>query len=335
MRKELQHIKHEALTALSRVSSIAELKSFEIEYVGRKGKLSTALRDLKNVPKHERPAVGQFANEIKTELEQAMEKAAQKLNQKKLHAPVIDLTWPGAEHPNGHLHPISKFMMELVDIFTSMGFAVVDGPEVETPENNFDKLNIPKNHPARDAWDTFYVEGGLLLRTHTSPVQIRAMQKMKPPVRLIAPGRVFRHEATDAGHETTFYQCEGLVIDRNITVAHLIGTLDQVLKSIFGKKVKTRVRPEYYPFVEPGMDIDMSCLICDGAGCSVCKQRGWLEMLGSGMVHPEVLKNMNIDPEKYSGFAFGMGVDRLMMLRHGVNDIRLSYSGDLRFLQQF
>ncbi|MFZ6036242.1 MAG: phenylalanine--tRNA ligase subunit alpha [Patescibacteria group bacterium] len=335
MRETLLHIKSEALTAIARVRTTAEIDVVETEFLGRKGALSTALRTIGQVPKTERAAVGQLANQVKDEISQAIGRAREKIGRESRHAPVIDLTWPGHMHPIGHLHPITQFLDELEDIFVSMGFAVVEGPEVETPEYNFDLLNIPKNHPARDAWDTFYVEGGLLLRTHTSPVQLRAMQHRKPPIRLIAPGRVFRHEATDAGHETTFYQCEGLVIDRHISVSNLIGTLQQLLRALFGSSVHIRVRPEFYPFVEPGLDIDMQCLICGGSGCSVCKQRGWLEMLGSGMVHPQVLKNMRIDPAKYSGFAFGLGVDRLMMLRHGVNDIRLSYSGDLRFLSQF
>jgi phenylalanyl-tRNA synthetase alpha chain len=227
-----------------------------------------------------------------------------------------------------------------------MGFEVVTGPELEEAKYNFDLLNIPKDHPSRDVWDTFYVAGtktvdirhktsDLLLRTHTSPIQIRAMEKRKPPVRLIVPGRVFRHEATDAGHETTFYQVEGLVIDKDIKITDLIGTIKIFLQSLFGKNVKTRVRPHFYAFTEPSMDFDMSCLLCAGKGCTVCGQSGWLEMMGSGMVHPKVLKNMGVDSQKFTGFAFGMGIDRFMMLYYGIDDIRLSFQNDLRFLKQF
>ena len=335
MKEQLHKIKQRGLEDLEKISNMKQMRSFEVKYFGRKGELSQVMRRIKDLPKNERPALGKLANEVKQALNIARSKAEKSLTSKQREVSVIDLTWPSQPHRLGHLHPLTQFLDKVMNIFTSMGFEVLEGQEVETPEYNFDLLNIPKNHPSRDAWDTFYVEGGMLMRTHTSPVQLRAMKKKRPPVRLIAPGRVFRHEATDAGHETTFYQCEGLVIDRSITVSNLISTLEQFLKEVYGSKVKIRVRPEYYPFVEPGMDVDMQCLICDGQGCSVCHQRGWLEMLGSGMIHPKVLSNMNIDPEKFSGFAFGLGIDRLMMLYHGINDVRLSYSGDLRFLEQF
>lgn len=336
MKEQLEQLKTKALAELNRISDSDLLRDFEIKYLGRKGELTRVLRQLKDLPATEKPIIGKLANEIKIGIEQAIRATKSNLSASdRVSSSVLDMTWPGQPKELGHLHPITQFLRKVEDIFISMGFEIVTGPEVETPEYNFDLLNIPKNHPARDAWDTFYVEKGLLLRTHTSPVQIRAMEKRQPPIKLIAPGRVFRHEATDASHETTFYQCEGLVIDRCITVANLISSLDLFLKKVFGQQVKTRVRPEFYPFVEPGMDVDMQCLICAGKGCSVCKQRGWLEMLGSGMVHPTVLKNMKIDPDKYSGFAFGLGIDRLMMLYHGIDDIRLSYKGDLRFLEQF
>ncbi len=336
MKQELQTVRQQALAQIQAADSAADLAKLETKYLGRKGLLAKFMKLLKDAPPKDKPAMGQLANRVKQAVTQAVAEKKQQLDTDK--APAIsplEMTWPGDPADIGHLHPITQFMERVEDIFMSMGFGIVDGPEVETPEYNFDLLNIPKDHPARDAWDTFYVEGGLLMRTHTSPVQLRAMADKKPPVRLIAPGRVFRNEATDAGHETNFYQCEGLVIDKGITVSNLIYTLDSFLKAIYGDKVKTRVRPELYPFVEPGMDIDMQCLICGGRGCSVCKQRGWLEMLGSGMVHPAVLKNMGVDAHKYSGFAFGLGIDRLMMLYHGIDDIRLSYSGDLRFLEQF
>ncbi|MFA5134453.1 MAG: phenylalanine--tRNA ligase subunit alpha [Patescibacteria group bacterium] len=336
MEDEIKKIQKEARAKLAAVKNQAELRDFEVLYLGRKGELTTVLRQLKGLSDIQKRMIGTVANKAKGELVAAFEKKRSELEQTaSASLTTLEATWPGAVESAGRLHPITQFLQRVEDIFISMGFEVIDGPEVETPRYNFDLLNIPKDHPARDMWDTYYVEQGLVLRTHTSPVQLRAMEKRKPPVRLIAPGRVFRHEATDAGHETTFYQCEGLVIDRCITVANLIQTVDQFLKAVFGPQVKTRVRPELYPFVEPGIDFDMRCLICGGAGCSVCKQRGWLETLGSGMVHPKVLRNMGVDPEQYSGFAFGLGIDRLMMLRHGINDIRLSYSGDFRFLEQF
>jgi len=336
MKEELEQIEKKALTELETINTIKALQAFEVQYLGRKGQLTAMLRQMKDLSKEERPVVGKLANEIKQTIIQAFEKQKNLIGRISRPAPsALEMTWPGEPKQIGHLHPITQFMREVQDVFVSMGFEVVHGREAETPKYNFDLLNIPKDHPTRDVWDTYYFEKGLLLRTHTSPVQLRAMESRKPPVRLIVPGRVFRHEATDAGHETTFYQCEGLVIDKGISVANLISTLDMFLKAVFGSQVKTRVRPELYPFVEPGMDVDMQCLICNGEGCSVCKQRGWLEMLGSGMVHPNVLKNMGVDPDEYSGFAFGLGIDRLMMLKTGVNDIRLSYRGDLRFLEQF
>jgi len=280
--------------------------------------------------------VGKIANDVKQSIIQALTNKKNSLAEAATTtASAIDMSWPGAKHKLGHLHPISQFMRRVEDIFISMGFEVVLGPEVETPEYNFDLLNIPKDHPARDVWDTYYLEKGLLLRTHTSPMQLRAMQQRKPPVRLIVPGRVFRHEATDASHESSFYQVEGLVIDKCISVANLLSTMETFFQSLYGKKVKIKSQGSYFPFTEPSLEIFMSCLICGGDGCSVCKQSGWLEMFGSGMVHPQVLKNMGVDPGVYSGFAFGGGIDRLMMLYHGINDIRLSYNGDLRFLEQF
>ncbi len=336
MKKQLEQFKTQALEAIKKASTADELENVSISLTGRKSKLASLMKQLPSLPKQEKPVIGRLANQIKQDITKAINEKKDSLGaQEELEADELTITWPAANKELGHLHPITQFLQKVEDIFLSMGFEVIEGPEAELPKYNFDLLNIPKNHPARDAWDTFYVEGGFLMRTHTSPVQLRAMEKRKPPVRLIVPGRVFRNEATDAGHETNFYQCEGLVIDKGITVSNLIYTLDSFLKQIYGAKVKTRVRPEFYPFVEPGMDVDMRCLICGGDGCSVCKQRGWLEMLGSGMVHPTVLKNMGVDPKEYSGFAFGLGIDRLMMLYYGINDIRLSYNGDLRFLEQF
>ncbi len=346
MKDKLKKIKDEFLKRIKECSSLEDLEKIEKDYLGRKrGKITLLFKKLKTLPPEERPSVGALLNQVKKEIKERIEKSRFQLRDREKEKLSFDITLPGKKIELGHLHPITQFLEKVINVFLSLGFEVVEGREIETEKYNFDLLNIPSEHPARDVWDTFYLkqyhqekikgEGKLLLRTHTSPMQIRAMEKRKPPVRLIIPGRVFRHEATDPGHETTFYQCEGLVIDKEIKVTDLIGTLKIVLERIFKKKIRIRVRPSYYPFVEPGLDIDMQCLICGGKGCSVCKQTGWLEMLGSGMVHPQVLKNMGLSPEKYSGFAFGMGIDRMMMFYYGVNDVRLSYSGDLRFINQF
>ncbi|MFA5107068.1 MAG: phenylalanine--tRNA ligase subunit alpha [Patescibacteria group bacterium] len=345
MNEFLQHIQHQALSEVGQSSSVEKLEELSVRYLGRKSKFTAFLRELKNLPVDQRRQVGREANDVRRAIEHAIA-SRRSVVARKNTVQSIDATVPGTTLSSGHYHPISQFLRKVVSIFQSMGFETVDGPEVESAKYNFDLLNIPADHPARDLWDTYYVTSPkkqtsssagdqLLLRTHTSPVQVRTMLERRPPVRIIVPGRVFRHEATDASHECTFYQCEGLVIDKGIRVTDLIGTLKAFLQSVYGEQVRIRVRPEYYPFVEPGLDVDMSCILCGGKGCSVCKQRGWLEMLGSGMVHPVVLKNMRIDPAVYSGFAFGLGIDRLMMLYYGIPDIRLAYSGDLRFLSQF
>ncbi|MFH1225770.1 MAG: phenylalanine--tRNA ligase subunit alpha [bacterium] len=341
MLNKLNKLKKQALDEIKKSETFDSLKFLETKYLGRQGELSGLLADLKKVAKEELPKVGRLANEVKNDLLAEFEKVKKNFqSEKKITAVNLDPTAPGETIERGHLHPITQFLRKVEDIFLSMGFEVLDGPEVEDEEHNFNLLNMPKDHPARDIQDTFYVKGGeagnqLLLRTQTSPMQIRAMKTRKPPVRLIVPGRVFRHEATDASHETTFYQCEGLVIGENIKMTDLIGTLQQFLQAVFGDEVKVKVRPSFFPFTEPSLEVIMSCVICGQKGCSVCKQTGWLEMLGCGMVHPKVLENMNVDPAVYSGFAFGLGIDRLMMLYHQINDVRLSYGGDLRFLKQF
>jgi phenylalanyl-tRNA synthetase alpha chain len=336
MKERLIQIKDRVLAELSQVADLEALEKIEIKYLGRKGELSLLLRGLREVSQDERPLIGKLANEVRSQVVSAIAAARQRLDSgPAAKLSLLDITWPGRAKELGHLHPLTVFQRRIEDIFLSMGFEVLDGPEVETPKYNFDLLNIPKDHPARDAWDTFYVEKNLLLRTHTSPMQLRAMESRKPPVRLLIPGRTFRHEATDASHDATFYQYEGLVIDKCISAANLLTTLQQFFQTLFGQEVKIKARSSFFPFTEPSMEIAMSCLICGGTGCSVCKRTGWLEMLGAGLVQPQVLKNMKIDPEEYSGFAFGGGIDRLMMLYHGINDIRLSYGGDLRFLEQF
>jgi phenylalanyl-tRNA synthetase alpha chain len=341
MIERLKKLKAEAIEELKKTETFDSLKRLEVRYLGRQGELAGLLGDLKKVAKEELPKAGQLANEVKDDLLAEFEKVKKNFKtDKKTPAVDLDPTTPGQAIERGHLHPITQFLRKVEDVFLSMGFEVLDGPEVEDEEHNFNLLNMPADHPARDIQDTFYVKGGsesnrLLLRTQTSPMQIRAMKTRKPPVRLIAPGRVFRHEATDASHETTFYQCEGLVIGENIKVTDLIGALSQIFRALFGEEVKIKVRPSFFPFTEPSLEVIMSCVICGQKGCSVCKQTGWLEMGGCGMVHPKVLENMNVDPAVYSGFAFGLGIDRLMMLYHRINDIRLSYGGDLRFLKQF
>jgi len=351
---KLKRILVKAQKEIKFVSNFSDLERLKNKFLGRKEELSQILRGIKDLPQNERKKIGKLGNEVKEEIEEMIEEREKSLGEEERRDISLDLTIPGEKIEPGHLHPLTQFLRKVIDIFVRMGFEVVEGPEVETSRYNFDLLNIPKNHPARDMWDTYYIvppdkvlgkerkstrkqkiKDELLLRTHTSPMQLRAMEKRRPPVRLIVPGRVFRHEATDSSHETTFYQCEGLVIDRDIKVTDLIGTIELFLKTLFGKKVKMRVRPHYYPFTEPSLDFDMSCLLCGGKGCRVCGGTGWLEMMGSGMVHPKVLKNMKIDPEEYTGFAFGMGIDRFMMLYYGIDDIRLSYKGDLRFLEQF
>ncbi|MDP2684818.1 MAG: phenylalanine--tRNA ligase subunit alpha [bacterium] len=336
MKAQLEQLKGKIKEIVEKTVNIEELKNIEVKFLGRKGELTNILKQLKNLPDDQKPVIGKLANEIKNDVINSIKDKIAELSQvDKITSTPLDMTWPGEPAEIGHLHPITQFQRKIEDIFLSMGFEILDGPEIETPKYNFDLLNIPKDHPARDMWDTFYLEKGLVLRTHTSPMQLRAMETRKPPVRLLVPGRTFRHEATDASHETIFHQYEGLVIDQCISVRNLLGTLESFFQALFGKDVKIKANGSYFPFTEPSLEISMSCLICQGAGCSVCQKTGWLEMLGAGMVHPKVLKNMNVDPEKYSGFAFGGGIERLMMLYHGIDDIRLSYKGDLNYLEQF
>jgi phenylalanyl-tRNA synthetase alpha chain len=332
----LEKLKQDAEALISKAEDLNTLENLEIKFLGRKdGEITNILRGLADMKLEEKKKLGPAANEAKKKIESLILQKRNELLGKS--RPQFDYTLPPKNLETGHLHPITQFMKKVSDVFVSMGFEIVDGPEAETDWYNFDALNVPKDHPARDMWDTFYIKNrkDLVLRTHTSPVQIRAMEKRKPPVRLLCPGRVFRHEATDAGHEVNFYQCEGLVIGENVSMANLISTLRIFFKKIFGKDVEIRVRPSFFPFVEPGIEVDMSCLLCKGKGCSACKQTGWVEVLGAGMVHPVVLKNMGVDYKKYSGFAFGLGIDRFMMLYYGVNDVRLSYGGDVRFVKQF
>jgi phenylalanyl-tRNA synthetase alpha chain len=317
-----------------------ELRALERDLLGKAGPVGQVLASIPSLPPGERKAAGQKANDLKRALEEALAMRRAELEHAALDAERsgagFDPTLPPAPLERGGLHPITQVVRELEDLFTSMGYAVLDGPEVELDWYNFEALNIPPDHPARDAQDTFYCDaaGKLLLRTHTSPVQVRAMERMKPPFRAIVPGKVFRNEAVDASHEHTFHQMEGLVVGKDVSVGHLIGAMKTLLRGIFGRDIEVRLRPGYFPFVEPGFELDARCPFCTD-GCSVCKRSTWIELLPCGMVHPNVLKAGGIDPEEWTGFAFGLGLSRLVMLRYGIDDVRHLLSGDLRFLEQF
>jgi phenylalanyl-tRNA synthetase alpha chain len=316
-----------------------ELEPVRVEVLGRKGTLAQISKQMGRLAPEERARIGKLLNSVKESLEAALEARKKLFEQQaiaaRLDAEWVDLTLPAPGPRPGSLHPITQIQREIEDLFTSMGFAVLGGPEVEDEYHNFDALNIPSDHPARDMQDTFWLTDGSLLRTHTSPVQVRGMERLGPPLRMIAPGRVFRNEEVDASHEHTFYQLEGMMIDRDVSVAHLIYFMKTLLSRIFGRDVTVRLRPGYFPFVEPGFELDIKCLICGGSGCPVCKQGGWVELLPCGLVHPNVLRNSGIDPEEWNGFAFGLGLTRLAMMRYGIDDIRLLQGGDLRFLKQF
>jgi len=337
--EKLVKLENEAKESIEKAKTIEELRELTIRYLGRKSSLTEIMKSMKTISKELRPQVGKKANEVKTKIENLLNKKEEQIEENIFlnlkETEWVDITEPGERFEKGHLHPITIMRMEVEDIFTSMGFAIVSGPEIELDYYNFEALNIPQDHPARDMQDTIWTKDGSLLRTHTSCVQIRTMEKFRPPIRAIAPGRVFRYEETDASHEHTFYQVEGLMIDKNISVANLIAVMKTMLREVFGRDVKVRLRPGYFPFVEPGFELDINCLICGGEGCPVCKRSGWVELLPCGMVHPNVLKAGNVNPDEYSGFAFGMGLDRLVMMRYGIDDIRLFHSGDLRFLEQF
>jgi phenylalanyl-tRNA synthetase alpha chain len=328
--------------ALDRIRSARnqdDLESVRVEVLGRKGVLANVSKDFGKLAPEARGAVGKALNAAKQEVESALETkkdsfASAALNAR-LESEWVDLTLTAPLPRKGSLHPVTIIQSEIEDLFVSMGFTVLDGPEVESEHNNFDALNIPPDHPARDMQDTFWLTDGNLLRTHTSPVQVRGMRKLGPPLRMIAPGRVFRNEEVDASHEHTFYQLEGMMVDRDVSVAHLIFFMKTLLSSIFRREVTVRLRPGYFPFVEPGFELDIQCLICGGPGCPVCKQSGWVELLPCGLVHPNVLRMSGIDPEEWNGFAFGLGLTRLAMMRYGIDDIRLLLGGDLRFLTQF
>ncbi|HSV96594.1 MAG TPA: phenylalanine--tRNA ligase subunit alpha [Spirochaetota bacterium] len=343
MEQKLEAIRAAATQQISAAPSIDELEAIRVRVLGRKGELTAILRTLGELSPEERSRVGQTSNRIKAALEALIESRKAELLDSRINELLkeewLDVTLASAGASRvfepGRLHPLSQIQYEIEDIFTSMGFIVLDGPEAETDYYNFEALNIPAHHPARDMQDTFWTEDGNLLRTHTSAIQVRGMERLQPPFRVIGPGRVFRYEATDASHENTFYQVEGMMVDRDISVADLIYFMKVLLKEIFAREVTIRLRPGYFPFVEPGFELDIHCLICDGKGCSVCKQSGWVELLPCGLVHPNVLRHGRIDPDRWSGFAFGLGMNRLVMMRYGINDIRHFLSGDIRFLRQF
>ena len=345
MLNQVEELASKAFDELGRVTDVSELEVWRIRYLGRKSSLIQILRSLAALPLKERRTAGTRANELKRALEGAFTEKKSNLERSlalSLQRESLDITLPGQRVSLGRLHPTTQILEEICDIFSSMGFQVVEGPEVEWDYYNFEALNMPVDHPARDMFATLWVDSGteagdkpMLLRTHTSPVQIRVMEKSRPPIRIIAPGRVYRYEATDATHEWMFYQVEGLAVDKNITLADLKGTLFEFARRLFGEERKCRFRCDYFPFVEPGVEVAIDCLVCRGAGCRLCGNSGWIEILGAGMVHPEVLRRVDIDPEVYSGFAFGMGVERIPILRYGIEDIRLFYSNDLRFLRQF
>lgn len=335
---QIADMSREARSKLEACDSAATLEELHVQYLGRKGELTSILRDLKNLPEDERRRVGQTANQLRQELEEGFSGRRAALKKKALEASLTS-EWFDALRPTqirrGRLHPLSALQYRVEDIFTGMGFQIMDGPEVETDENNFGRLNFSDDHPARDMQDTYWTADGHLLRTHTSPVQVRAMRHLQPPFRIIAPGRVFRFEEQDASHENTFHQIEGMLVDRNVSVAHLNHVMKSFLSEVFQRDIKIRLRPGYFPFVEPGFELDINCLICSGKGCRACKQSGWIEFLGCGLVHPNVLRAGDVDPGKWTGFAFGMGLDRLAMMLHGIEDIRHFMSGNLRFLEQF
>jgi phenylalanyl-tRNA synthetase alpha chain len=338
MIEELTALREQAEAELRKAETEEELLTVRTRYLGRKGMLTGLLRNISNVVPEERPEFGKRCNEVKEDLsariDQLLAGMAAAKREEGLLRERIDVTLPGRGVRHGSLHPVTQVREEICRIFAGLGFSVVEGPEVELDYYNFEALNIPKNHPARDMQDTFYIEDNIVLRTHTSPVQVRIMEKTKPPVRILSPGRVYRRDS-DISHTPMFHQIEGLLVDRGVTFGDLKGVLTMFLKQVFGEKTALRVRPSFFPFTEPSAEVDIRCVMCDGSGCRVCGQSGWLEILGSGMVDPEVFKNVGYDPDEFTGFAFGLGLERIAMLKFGISDIRLFFENDMRFLEQF
>jgi phenylalanyl-tRNA synthetase alpha chain len=342
LQEKLESLKEVTLSKIKASDTVNELNQIRVEVLGKKGPITEVLRGMKDLSAEERPKVGSYANEIRDVITQAIDEAKLSLEaialEKALAEESIDVTLPGKRMPQGTRHVLTQIMEEIEDIFVGMGYQVVEGFEVEKDHYNFERMNLPKDHPARDMQDTFYISDEVLIRTHTSPVQARTMEKhdfSKGPLRMISPGKVFRRDTDDATHSHQFHQIEGLVIDKNVTMGDLKGTLEVMMQKMFGAERSIRLRPSYFPFTEPSVEVDVSCFKCGGAGCNVCKHTGWIEILGAGMVHPNVLEMSGIDPKEYSGFAFGLGPDRVAMLRYGVNDIRNFYQNDVRFISQF
>ncbi len=339
METALTELETGTLSRIRDAATAEQLEAVRVEVLGRKGQLAAVSRDMGKLTPDDRARVGKLLNTVKAAVEAALEARRAEFEAAalalRLDAEWLDMTVPAAGVRPGALHPVSRIQQEIEDLFHSLGFTILDGPEVEDEYHNFDALNIPADHPARDMQDTFWLEGGLLLRTHTSPVQVRGMERLGPPLRMIAPGRVFRNESVDASHEHTFYQLEGMMIDRDVSVANLIFFMTTLLTAVFKRQVTVRLRPGFFPFVEPGFELDIRCLICGGEGCPVCKHSGWVELLPCGLVNPRVLQASGIDPEQWGGFAFGLGLTRLVMMRYAIDDIRWLQSGDLRFLEQF
>ena len=339
MKEKLQKIRENAIAQIENSDGLAKLNDVRVAVLGKKGELTAVLKSMKEVAPEDRPKVGQWVNETRQEIENKLDEMKKKLEaaelEHRLENEVIDVTLPAKKNRVGHSHPNTMVLEEVERIFTGMGYEVVEGPEVEYDYYNFEAVNIPANHPAKDEQDTFYINDKILLRTQTSPVQVRVMEQKKPPIRMIAPGRVFRADEVDATHSPSFHQIEGMVIDKGITFSNLKGTLTQFVQKLFGKKTKVKFRPHHFPFTEPSAEMDVSCFKCGGKGCRFCKGEGWIEILGCGMVHPRVLRMSGIDPEEYSGFAFGIGLERITLLKYEIDDMRLLYENDDRFLKQF
>lgn len=339
VKEQIEKIRQEAQTALAEIATAEELEAVRVRFLGKKGALTAVLKGLGGVSPEERPVIGQLANEVRADLEQEIaDKKAQlqeKLRDEKLKTEVLDVTMPGRRQEIASRHPLRQVEDRLNAIFMGMGFSIAEGPEVELDYYNFEALNIPKDHPARDTQDTFYINDDVLLRSQTSSVQVRVMENSKPPIRIVCSGRVYRSDAVDATHSPVFHQMEGLVVDKGVTMGDLRGTLELFIQELYGKDAKIRFRPHHFPFTEPSAEVDVSCFVCGGKGCRVCKQEGFIEILGAGMVHPDVLRRCGIDPEVYSGFAFGIGLERIAMRSYNIDDMRLLYENDMRFLKQF
>lgn len=339
MKKLLEQLLEHAKTEITQAANLKELEEIRIKFLGKKGEVTNILKDMKNLSAEERPLIGKVANEVRESIEALLDSVKEDKKKLEIEARLksesIDVTMPSKKTLRGHKHPLNIALDEIKEIFIGMGFKIAEGPEVESVYHNFDALNAPIDHPSRSLSDTFYITEDLLLRTQTSPIQVRTMKNSKPPIKIIAPGRCFRNDEIDATHSPMFHQLEGLVIDKDITMADLKGTLDMFAKRLFGSQTKTKFRPHYFPFTEPSGEVDVSCFKCGGEGCRFCGGSGWIEILGCGMVHPNVLKECGIDPEVYNGFAFGMGLDRITMMKYEIDDIRILFENDVRFIKQF